>query len=304
MTTNEQITAKAGELATLIQRRMSDDFYHIHLFYQPEVWRRADETAEAVRGAVDRYTALDIAPIEQMLASLAQVFGGSFGNPLADPARGYVDDVASHLTDWYGTAAEAFRMNFLNPYPQIRENQIALVRELALVLEGYRAVVEQTRAKVVELCDQAIAVLNALGSQAAVPLTIAATVVAVIGAVATAPASIWALAGGLALLGGGLSVAATVAGETPTPGDAVIHGGNADEVVRSIYAALALLDQDAANANAKLVAALQHDLALVQQAQRLAAGRNLNLFIPYRPAIVDSSTGGSADGMTYHAPAR
>jgi hypothetical protein len=134
MTTNEQITAAADALAETIRVKMNEGYYHTYIFYQESIWSRIEETATGARGAIATYTRLEATDAEGMLGSMRNIFGGSFGNPLADPARGYIDDVASYITDWYGTAAEAFRVNFLNPYPEIRQNQIALVRELALAI--------------------------------------------------------------------------------------------------------------------------------------------------------------------------
>ena len=166
------------------------------------------------------------------------------------------------------------------------------------MLEAYQAAVDESRAKIVEIADQGMAALNALGVPVPVVLSVAAAAVGVIAAVATAPATIAGMsgvliAGGLALLGGGLSVAGTVAGETPTPTEAVIQGGNAEEVVASVFDAIWLLRQDRRNAETKLVAALQHDLALVEQARVLADQRSVNLFIPYRPRVIDVFTPGT-----------
>ncbi|GIH04928.1 hypothetical protein Rhe02_29950 [Rhizocola hellebori] len=300
MTTNEQITAAADDLAETIRNKMNEEFYHTYIVYQEHLWSRIESTATSARNAIVVYTVLNATDADGMLGSLRNIFGGSFGNPLADPARGYIDDVASYITDWYGTAAEAFRINFLNPYPEIRQNQIALVRELALAIEGYQAIVEETRAKVVAIANQGCAALNSIGTPLPVVLSVAAAFVGVVAAVATAPATIIGvsgalIAGGLAMLGGGLSVAGAVAGETPTPSEAIIQGGNVEEVVSSIYSALTLLRQDRDNAEAKLVAVLQHDLALVETARTLAAQREVNLFVPYQPGVIGVFSGEDVD---------
>ncbi len=296
MTTNEEIIAAADRLAETIRSRYNDELYHTHIIYQEHLWRAVDETADTMHRAIAIFAEYNADAVANMHASLEHIFGGSFTNPLADPARGYIDDVASYITDWYGTAAEAFRMNFLNPYPEIRHNQVALVRELALVLEAYQAMVDETRAKAVMVANQAVAALNSLGTPAAIPLSIAAAVVAVVAAAATATGvGAAVVAVGFALVGGGLSVASTVASETPTPSDALIQGGNVREVVSTIWEALHLVRQDRNNAEAKLVAALEFDLALVERERALADAREVNLLIPYQPRIIDAMQGEEVD---------
>jgi hypothetical protein len=300
MTTNEQITAAADALAETIRTKMNEGYYHKYIIYQEHIWAQIETTATTASNSILTFTRMNTTDAEGMLGSLRNIFGGSFGNPLADPARGYIDDVASYITDWYGTAAEAFRVNFLNPYPEIRQNQIALVRELALAVEGYQAIVNETRAQVVAIAYQARAAINSLGTPMPVVLSVAAAVVGVIAAVATAPATVIGIsgalvAGGLAMLGGGLSVTGTIAGETPIPSEAIIQGGTVEEVVSSMYSALTLLRQDRTNAETKLVAVLEHDLALVEAARTLAAQREVNLFIPYQPAVIDAMMGEDVD---------
>ncbi len=300
MTTNEQIVAKADELAELVRAKIDADLYHAHIFYQEHLWQRVDEQAESMRRLVARFTQFDPAPLEAMLGSLRNVFGGSFGNPLADPARGYVDDVGSYITDWYGTAAEAFRMNFLNPYPEIRANQIALVRELALMLEAQLAIVTEGRAKIIEIADQGIAALNSYGVRWAVPLSVAASVVAVFAAVITAPVTVTTgaapavVAGTLAIVGGTLSSLSTAAGESRTPSEAVIHGDRAEEVVSTIWTAYSMLRNDMSDAEAMIVEAIEYDLEQVRRAQTAAEHRELNPFVPYGPNVIDALRSGGS----------
>jgi len=305
MTTNAEILAKAGQVAALVRQKYFDELYRPRdmPMIQPlpgevpippiivdieALEGLADIVASTVRPEFEWFTEPDPERVAEMLNSLRYITG-NFDNYVEDPAIGYLSQVSTNIDDWYGTAAEAFRLNFLGPLTQVRHNQMALVAEMSKALEGYHTLLVESRRKIIEIGDQMIAALNALpagGTPAAVMFSIAALVVGVLaalyggGPVLTVP---------LAILGNAFSLGADSAGEV------LVGGQNVQSVLDSMASAIAMLKQDMANAETILVDVLTYDAGLLTAAQAQAGDRVLNGFVPLRPNVIDVLDGADVD---------
>jgi hypothetical protein len=300
MTANAEILAKADAVAALVAAKLYDELTApvdipqvqlpsgapgsvpvIPVIQDLEGMRAlAQGIADTIRPEFAWFTEPDLDAVAGMLNSLSHIVG-LFENPLQDPALGYLEDLESYVVDWYGSAADAFRLNFLNPFPSIRHNQVALVGELATILEGYQTMLLESRRKILEVGDQMIAALTALPS-GGTPLPVMISILtAVVGVLAAAYSGGGSLVIPLAVLGGGLGVATEIA-------DAgVIQGGNVQGVINSMNDTLRLIKLDIAAAEDLLMAALAHDLNLLGEAEIAAASRTVNHFIPLRPNVID-----------------
>jgi hypothetical protein len=308
MTTNADILAKADAVAALISQKLYDELTApveipqvqlptggamvppvVPVIQDLELMASiASSTAAAVRDEFVWFTEPDPAKVADMLGSLAHILG-SFGNPLRDPAIGYISDVQSNVVDWYGSAAEAFRLTFLNPFFAIRENQIALVGELATILEAYQKILTESRAQIIEVGDLMITALNALpGGGVSLPVVIS-VFTAMVGVLAAAYSGGATLTIPLAVLGGVLGVATEVADS------GLIQGSNVQGVIDSMNSTLALIRGEMTAAEQWLVSALNHDIGMLADAEAAAVLRQLNYFVPLRPNVIDVISGTDVD---------
>jgi hypothetical protein len=304
MTTNAEILAKADAVAALVRQKYFDELYQpvnlpitqpmpgesipVPIVIDPEpLAALADAIALTIRPEFEWFTEPDPERVAAMRDSLRHITG-SFQTNTEDPALGYIDEIHANTEEWYGSAAEAFRLNFLGPLTQIRHNQVALVAEFATVLEGYEKILTESRAKIIEIGDRMIVALNALpagGTPAAVLFSIAALVVGILsamyggGPLLTVP---------LAVLGNAMSLGADSAGVE-------VGGGNVQGVLDSMYAAIAQLKQDMANAETILVNVLTYDAGLLETARSQAASRQLNALVSLRPNVIDVISGTDVD---------
>ncbi|GIH04843.1 hypothetical protein Rhe02_29100 [Rhizocola hellebori] len=304
MTTNAEILAKADEVAALVRQKYFDELYQpvsmpyiqpmpgdpipVQIAIDPEpLAALADVVASTIRPEFVWFTEPDPERVAAMRDSLRYITG-SFQTNTEDPALGYIDEIHSNTAEWYGSAAEAFRLNFLGPLTQIRHNQVALVAEFATVLEGYEKILTESRAKIIEIGDRMIVALNALpggGTPAAVMFSIAALVVGILaamyggGPVLTVP---------LAVLGNAMSLGADSAGVE-------VGGGNVQGVLDSMNAAITQLKQDMADAETILVDVLTYDAGLLATAQNQADNRQLNPLVSLRPNVIDVIGGTDVD---------
>jgi hypothetical protein len=283
VTTNAEILAKADEVVAVARRKLNEEMLPVG---QPMVQVSLDPLAmtaviDAIVSPIPAqfawFTVPDPAVAGEMLDRFASILG-SVDNPLDDPNVNYLDEVRHAVAGWSGLDAQAFTENFLSPFRQVRRNQMALVGDLAKVLQGWQTVLTVSRTKIVEVGDRTVAALSALPGAGSLPvaLTVVASVLDVLSTIVAGGAGVTVA---LALFGGGLTISARPSS------NALIQGGTASEVLGSMVDAIGLLKQDMADAELVLVQTLAIDAGLLAREQSLAARGERSGLVSPRPRM-------------------
>ena len=186
--------------------------------------------------------------------------------------------VGKALQDWRGSAATAFRQNFVEPFPAITRNQFALVATLKGAIDAEQALWKAARESVDDIAHKAQAALDVMGDcnpkdQTAL-LTVAASVFAVAAVVTT----------------GGAAIALTVAGATAQavggipredPEKVEFSGKTPDAIISQVQGAL---DKLVAQINTK-----ERDVANAMSASSSFLAGNRAKFVSARPSLADAS---------------
>ncbi|GAA4918877.1 hypothetical protein LX16_4443 [Stackebrandtia albiflava] len=169
------------------------------------------EASGGIVSKVEECTKYDPADFEPAVAALESIGGNgirlfnSFGTEIDNAKDGL------HPDNWDSAAADTFRSNFLNAYPDIAETHVMLVGTLSGAMDGYRTAVEDTHRTLDQIMDAAILSCDSIiGGQSAKAEAMATNVlsaaIAVAGTVYTGGGS---TAIGFALGGSGVSVASS-----------------------------------------------------------------------------------------------
>lgn len=308
MTTNANILAKAAEVADLARIKYREELLPPPDMYLPPPVQPGQsapiivpvlpfEEIEALVGALaaliveefEWFTEPDPDRVTQMLDSLRHIVG-SFENPFQDPTMGYMDQVHANTDEWYGLAADAFNLNFLNPFQAQRHNQVAFVAELATVLQGYQTMLLESRRKILEIGDATIAALNTVRAGGGAPAPVIISIVsAVVGVLAAAYSGGASLTIPFAVLGGGLGIA------TEAVDSGLIQGVTVASVIDSMTQTITMVKNDMIDAENLLITALTHDAQLLADARALAAQRQRNDLVPIRPNVTEVLSGTDVD---------
>jgi hypothetical protein len=251
-----------------------------------------DLTAAKFAGVAEMFTPFlgmpapeSFGPLEQTLARVATVLNSGQGelpynseSVLTNPRLGAIDDVKGLVKDWYGGAALNFKDNFLSQWYPITSNQFALVIALKGGIEAEAALWREARRNVDELAHKAQASLDAMldcnPKDVALLLTVAGSIFAVGGAVASGGLSI-----GLTIVGEAASSAAAIPMADP---EKVEFGGkNVSEIVNGVRTALAKLARQIVEAETVVRNAMTNALDVLHQ--------NPDRIIAPRPQLADAT---------------
>lgn len=221
-------------------------------------------------------------PVASELAGVAQtlnlgqstIAGGA--TIMANPALGKMDDVKGLVQDWQGSAAINFRDNFLSTWAPITNNQYALIIALKGAIEAERGLWTEARRTVDQIVTEGQVALDAMldcnPKDMMFLLTVAGSVFAVGGAVAT----------------GGLAIALTVVGEVASSGGAFpvqdpekkkYAAKNVPGVISGVQEALNKLVQDIIATETKIRDAVNDAIGVI--------GANHSKVVAPRPMLAD-----------------
>ncbi|MDT5040466.1 MAG: hypothetical protein QOE51_1451 [Actinoplanes sp.] len=206
----------------------------------------------------------------------------------ANPGLDAMTTVSQKIEDWRGSAAVAFRQNFVEPFPAITANQFALVATLNGAIEAEQALWAECRKNVDDIAEKAIKALEVMDEcshdDEVCVLTVASSVFAVAAALATGGAMI-----ALTVVGAAAQAQSGVpAGNDP---EVQFDGQTPEAIVNQVHDALNQL-ATLTNSNEQVIAD-----ALTASAETLAA--NKARFVSRRPALADttSATVTTSDGL-------
>ncbi|MFI5959733.1 hypothetical protein [Cryptosporangium sp. NPDC051539] len=164
-------------------------------------------------------------PMRDRADDLAAALSGSARttNPLyetiylASLAYSEMADVRTALDRWHGPAANAFRANFLSPFPFRLGNQFVIALLVRGALDAEREIWTRARTDIDQIAHGTMHALDALDDCSKFEWTMTFTVLASVAATAAVPLSAGgSLALAVALVGGSSQVIAAYAPEDPT----------------------------------------------------------------------------------------
>lgn len=177
------------------------------------------------------------------------------------------------LTVWVRDAADAFRYNCLGPLASVPTNQLALINELQVALEGHWKLVAAAHQAAHDIAAAAKTALDAaIGSYQPEPVDVEA-VFSIVGAALAVGAVFVPGTQGLALTLAFYTAANSAAGVTLTPAVSSVaqtshsmSGDTVDWIVGTMRAAIVALDAEIIAEENALMRALEADLDEVSQA--------------------------------------
>jgi hypothetical protein len=189
-------------------------------------------------------------------------------------------DAAGYLDEWDGVAVQAFRENFITPFPVRTSNQFVVASILMNALEAEQELWKRVREnidKIAEDCIKALDHMHDCGkNEWSMFFSVTGAVVAIAALPLTAGTS-GALA--LAAVGSGISVASTYAGQIEDPPEPRFSGESAEAVVNATEDGIKDLKDEIKKAEQKVVDAMTNALGVVN-------GHTEDLVAP-RPVIAD-----------------
>jgi hypothetical protein len=186
--------------------------------------------------------------------------------------------VSKAVQDWRGSAATAFRQNFVEPFPAITTNQFALVATLKGAIDAEQALWKAARTSVDDIAHKAQAALDVMNDcspkdQTAL-LTVASSVFAVAAVVTT----------------GGAAIALTVAGATAQavggipredPEKVEFSGKTPDAIISQVQGALNKLKAQ--------IDTKERDIANAMSTSSSYLASNRATFVSARPSLADAN---------------
>jgi hypothetical protein len=203
--------------------------------------------------------------------------GGPYAaNIVLDEMRGS----ESYIENWTGSAAMAFKSNFIDPFPSVVRNQFILVSALKSALEAEQAMWKETRKNITDIAEQTLKVLDSMGGCSSNEWTMTFTVVAaVVGVAAAIPTLGTSTVLTLTAVGAAVSVVGAVPVEDPP--ESKISGGDSNQVLESMRKCITQETQLVNSTEDRIGNALKSLLGTVE-------GKP-DYFVSKRPALADSS---------------
>ncbi len=162
----------------------------------------------------------------------------------------------SYIEGWTGSAAMAFKSNFIDPFPAVVRNQFILVAALKSALEAEQAMWKKAREDVDKIAHDTLAAIDNMGETGKNEWTMIFTVVASVAAVG---ASLMAPgAGGVIAVTAIGSASQVVAAAAPDdPPKLTVSGEHPDQVLVAMANCLNKLQEEIDNTDRKIATALQ-----------------------------------------------
>jgi hypothetical protein len=249
--------------------------------------------------------------INQLKAALSILSGGQdTADPISNNGRVYpanrtllkIHGVDADVQGWSGRAAQAFRTNFLEPFPAITHNQFLLVSALKSALEAEQAMWKAARQDISNLADATYNRMDTLHdcdtNAAAVVLTVVASICAVVAAPLSGGTSLGMIVGITAITAAGAvsSAAVDIMGLQPAP-KTQITGENVIAVVASMNRNIELLTSKINETERRIQEALANLISQIVQSQ--SSNSNRSAFCVRRPALAGANRGNVRHGMGY-----
>lgn len=202
------------------------------------------------------------------------------------PGRGSFTSLESEINNikdvvkpevWCSSAAQAYRENFLNAYPDISGIQVSAVEELHAAMKGFGELLEGAYSSLDEVLDNSKTALQSIidggNGTEVLGVTFAAISAAVgIAAVGTGPGMGWAIASG------GVGVAAAALGS---------GGGNSTAIIDNVRASAATLQERIDDFDAELAGALGDNIGVIDGLLNVSPGGESDPIEIPRPAFAD-----------------
>jgi hypothetical protein len=186
------------------------------------------------------------------------------------------------IQDWVGSAAMAFKADFIDPFPALASNQFLIVSALKSALRAEQEVWAKMRDDIDAVAEAAVKCLDAMhrtcgGHEWRVALTVVSAGAGFLAAVPNLGTAAVAAAGAVA---GGASLVASAI-EVPEPPELTIQGSTVAGVFTSLYEAVKRVTEEVNSAEDRIARALRA-LADAVRADRAA-------YVANRPALADAT---------------
>jgi hypothetical protein len=225
---------------------------------------------------------------EPLISSMENAWKAIYDKDSGEERVGsHVRVVESHLSNWSGLTAEAFRVNFLSKIPDSAKNQAQVAFMLQHAMLTDQDVHIEHRRNLKELGNKVKIALEATKCYGADEAIVVLTVVGIVAsAIALFPGATIACT----IIASTASAAALAAGAVEKPVESDVAADTVDGIVSNMNEAFRKLDEQLFWAERKIITALRDNrYLLTDTTHRSGVASSRAGFLPPRPALVGES---------------